>query len=134
MATEVAAATTAGAASVERQASWHAPSKVWRPMTNHHRHFIVPHNSKLLGLWNISICAWTLWHCVYATSAVVFPELRFSGFGAVEVVADLALLLDLVVRLRTSFMEHGYEVTKARPMAMRYLRGCHDEPQGPAGA
>ena len=53
--------------------------------------------------------------------AQVFSEARWAHHGTVDVLLDVLFCLDMLIRFRTSFRDHGYDVTSTSTIARHYL-------------
>ena len=86
------------------------------------RLFIFDPKSALISWWDDALILGVIYSTAYAPLAVVFPQSRWSGHVAVDVLLDSLFCLDMIVRFRTAFRDHGYDVTDAAAIAKHYLR------------
>ena len=74
-------------------------------------------------LWELLLVLALLYTTYYLPLRVVFPAATWHGAQALETLIDALFLLDcLFIQPRTSFRDHGYDVTQWQLIAGRYLR------------
>ena len=86
------------------------------------RNFIFNSKSRGFFAFECFITIGVVFKLTVVPVALVFEEARFAGYGALNAFVDVMLLLDILVRFRTSFEERGFEVTAWRRIASRYSK------------
>lgn len=85
------------------------------------RHFIFLQDSTFIQIWDVMVGIGVAYSTAFLPLALVFVQARFDGHVAVQNFIDASLMIDVVVRFRTSFSDRGYEVTNGYRIAVRYL-------------
>lgn len=81
-------------------------------------------HSSAIGWWDSCLVLGVIYSTAYTPLAVVFTQTRWEYHGAIGALLDAAFVLDMIIRFRTSYRDHGYDVTNRRTIAANYLRGC----------
>ena len=86
------------------------------------RGYILDPSGRLVSVWELFLCASVLYTSVYNPLALVFPQTRWPGWLVLEYCLSSCWLFDVcVIKPRTSYKEHGYEVRDVRRITSRYL-------------
>ena len=89
-----------------------------------YRHRFVFHSrSDLIAVWNSALIFGVIYSTAYSPLAVVFPEARWTQHDRTETLLDVLFMLDVVIRFRTSFRDHGFEVSSPLAIARNYVGG-----------
>ena len=88
-----------------------------------HPHFIFRAGSLPIEWWDTFLILGVVYSTAYAPLCIVFPEARWKHHGAVDILLDVLFCLDMVIRCRTSFRDHGYDVTSPYVIARHYFKG-----------
>lgn len=75
-----------------------------------------------IRLWDSVVALGVFYSILFLPLAVVFVQARWSGHRTLDSCIDSMLMIDVVVRLRTSYNDRGYEVTDQKLIAYQYLR------------
>ena len=74
---------------------------------------------------NRSPCArGTVYSIIYIPMHLVFPELRLlnPNWMHIDVLLDALFTVDVFVKIRTTYVDHGYNIANPRKIALRYLK------------
>ena len=84
----------------------------------------------MINVWDWLLMLFIVYNAVYAPLVLVFGAQvgwSFRGTGinydSLAKFLDFVFLTDVAIKARTSFPDHGYEVTDGRKILARYLRG-----------
>ena len=61
-------------------------------------------------IWDVAVSAFALYNAIYVPLALAMPAARWSDHGSdavLEYCLDAAFLLDVLLRFRVSFRDHG---------------------------
>lgn len=84
------------------------------------RGMIFHHSGNLVYLWEWVLLFLTLYTTAYLPLQLVFEEVRFRQYWLLDSLIDGLFLFDcLLVKLRTSYRDHGYDVNAPRLIAKR---------------
>ena len=78
---------------------------------DHKRHLIFDQHSTVISWWDSFLVLGVIYSTAYTPLAVVFHEARWPQHEVVDVTLDVLFFIDLLVRFRISFRDHGYDVT-----------------------
>ena len=85
-------------------------------------HCIFASRNRLIARWDTLLIFGVLYSSAYAPFAAVFPEARWKHHEGTEVMLDILMCIDMVIRLRTSFRDQ-YGAPRA-PLASHMLPIC----------
>lgn len=87
------------------------------------RGFIFVPKGRLISAWDWLICATVPYSTVFTPLSMVFVHVRWKGWLTLEYVLCVLWLLDVcIVKMRTSYKEHGYDITDWRRIVRRHLQ------------
>ena len=86
------------------------------------RGYIFAVSSAGVVAWDGLICLVIMYSTFFLPLTLVFHRARYSGQPAVDSLADMMLIIDVLVNFRTSYIDRGYEVTSSTAIASRYMR------------
>ena len=87
------------------------------------RGFIFLEESLVIRLWDVLVALGVAYSVLFLPLVMVFPQAQWHGYRALNTFIDTSLMIDVVVRFRTSFVDRGYPVLTSRLIALRYCRG-----------
>ena len=76
-----------------------------------------------MSWWDSFLVMGVIYSTAYTPLVIVFRQARWSHHQAADAILDVLFSLDMLIRFRTSFRDHGYDVTQASTIACHYLRG-----------
>ena len=83
--------------------------------------WLFKHESRFVKVWGMAIVACVLYSCVMIPLALVLPESRFTGSTFIECSLDILFVTDVLIRARTTFRDHGYDISKPREVLLYYV-------------
>ena len=92
------------------------------------RGYIISHNMWGVNAWDSFLMLMIVYIAFYAPLVLAFPDevewhINTSiNHYTMSNAMDIVFLLDVLIKARTSFMDHGYEVTDPQMIWLRYLR------------
>ena len=86
------------------------------------RHFMFHHLSGFVSCWDWTMVAIALYTTLYLPLELTFVVVRYSGHETIEGLLDTICAIDVLVVFRTTYRDHGYDVSSARKVALRYAR------------
>ena len=75
-----------------------------------------------VALWDLLVSAAALYNAIYIPLALAMPAARWSydgGDTTVAYILDAAFVVDILLRFRISFRDHGYPVFKPLRVAKK---------------
>ena len=103
------------------------PARSWRSFQT--RGYIFSHESCLINTWDAILMSFIVYIAVYAPLVLVFGEAvgwRIEGTAIDHIymatIMDFIFLADVFVKARTSYTDHGYDVTDPKKILVRYVR------------
>ena len=88
------------------------------------RNFIFNSKSRGFFAFECFITIGVVFKLTVVPVALVFEEARFTGYGALNAFVDVMLLLDILVRFRTSFEERMVKRARAEGRSLRAGGRC----------
>ncbi len=73
--------------------------------------------------WDSFLILGVIYSTAYSPLVIVFPEARWAHHIAIENVLDVLFCIDMIIRCRTSFRDHGYDVTSPAMIVRNYVKG-----------
>ena len=84
---------------------------------------IFDQRSPILAWWDSFLVIGVIYSTAWTPLAVVFQQARWPGNKEAGTMLDILFTLDVLIRFRTSYRDHGYDVTNPRIIAVHYVRG-----------
>ena len=103
-----------------RSAAW-SPMNWWQEFRK--RGHLLSESDNVSTFFTLVVTVAIVYSTFCLPLTLVFHQARYAGQPLVDGLADLILLLDVLVGFRTTYFDHGYEVTDWRQIATRYLCG-----------
>ena len=88
-----------------------------------HRSFIFEPRSPAIAWWDSLLVLGVIYSAAWTPLAIVFQQARWVNHRAVDVALDVLFSIDIAIRFRTAFRDHGYDVTQPKTIALNYIRG-----------
>ena len=85
---------------------------------------IFDHQSSLIAWWNSFLVLGVIYSTAYTPFIIVFHQARWAYHERTDAILDAIFIIDMLVRFRTAYRDHGYDVTNPQTIALHYLRGC----------
>ena len=85
------------------------------------RGYIFLERSAGIRSWDLAVAICVSYSTVFLPLALVFEQARWEGHQVLNMMIDTALIVDVIVRFRTSFIDRGYEVVNPVMIAWHYL-------------
>jgi hypothetical protein len=85
--------------------------------------FVFDQQSAVISWWDSFLVIGVIYSTAYTPLVIVFPQARWRNHQIADVTLDVLFCADMLVRFRTAFRDHGYDVTQPRTIAAHYLRG-----------
>ena len=88
------------------------------------RGYMFDHNTFAVRMWDALLFVGALYSIVYVPMQLAFPELRtlYEGWAITDALLDAVFTLDVAMKFRTTYRDHGYTIKDGRRVAIRYLR------------
>lgn len=83
---------------------------------------IVLESSLSKRLWDVLVVLCVCYSTAYLPLALVFVQARWSGHRALDGLIDAVLIIDVILRFCTTYVDRGYVVADPRRVATHYLR------------
>lgn len=88
------------------------------------RRWVFSHKSAVISAWDWMLCLFVLYTAIYTPLQLVFPEeILWEGEEAFGILLDGLFMLDILIKLRTSYRDHGYDIIDRRKIRRNYLCG-----------
>ena len=84
--------------------------------------FIFDQQSRFISWWDSFLVLGGIYSTAFTPLIVVFRQARWTNHEVADAILDVLFTFDVVVRFRTSFRDHGYEVTDGKKILAKYLR------------
>jgi CRP-like cAMP-binding protein len=80
------------------------------------------HSSLLIKTWDKSLALGAFYSIVFVPLQMVFPEIRslYPGWKGVDILLDIVFTVDVCMKARTSYADHGYTITDPRKVLRHY--------------
>ena len=88
-----------------------------------HHFCVFDQQSSAIAWWDSFLVLGVIYSTAYTPLVIVFPQARWSYHEAADVVLDMLFTIDMLIRFRTAYRDHGYDVTHPPTIAVHYLRG-----------
>ena len=88
-----------------------------------HTHCIFDQQSPVVSWWDSYLVFGVIYSTAYTPLVIVFHQAHWTHHEVIDVILDCLFSLDMLIRFRTSYRDHGYDVTHPPTIAMHYLRG-----------
>ena len=103
------------------------PGRSWRAFRA--RGYIFAHESREINIWDTLLMLFIVYNAVYAPLPLAFgdqvawsiPNTPINSWVLANIL-DAVFLFDVIIKARTSFQDHGYEVTDGRKILSKYIR------------
>jgi hypothetical protein len=79
--------------------------------------------STFIAWWDTFLIIGVIYSTAYTPLITVFRQAQWSHHEAADTTLDALFIFDMLIRMRTAFRDHGYDVTKPSTIAAHYLRG-----------
>ena len=89
----------------------------------HHRGCIIDQRSPVLHWWDSLLVIGAIYSTAWTPLAVVFQQARWSYHETTDAVLDVVFTFDMLIRFRTAYRDHGYDVINPQAIARHYVRG-----------
>ena len=89
------------------------------------RKYIFSHSSELISVWDWMLCIFVLYTAIFIPMQLVFPDdIGFEGEEVFGILLDILFMIDILIKFRTSYPDHGYNITNIRKIQKNYLYGA----------
>ena len=85
--------------------------------------FIFDQQSRFISWWDSFLVLGGIYSTAFTPLIVVFRQARWTNHEVADAILDVLFTFDVVVRFRTSFRDHGYDVTYPPTIARHYIKG-----------
>eukprot|EP00966_Prymnesium_polylepis_P042734 993052-Prymnesium_polylepis.1 len=93
------------------------------------RKYIFSHSSELISAWDWLLCIFVVYTAIFIPMVLVFPDdIGFEGEEAFGILLDVLFMIDIVMKFRTSYPDHGYNITNIKKIQRNYLYGASPRP------
>ena len=88
------------------------------------RGWLFDHKSLAMRSWDRLLWVGAVYSIIYIPMHLVFPELRLlnPNWMHIDVLLDALFTVDVFVKIRTTYVDHGYNIANPRKIALRYLK------------
>ena len=94
------------------------------PDTEQHRGgCIIDQRSSVLHWWDSLLVLGVIYSTAWTPLAVVFRQARWTYHETTDAVLDVVFTFDVLIRFRTAYRDHGYDVVNPQTIARHYVRG-----------
>ena len=95
----------------------------WNWLSFRERGFMFDHASLSMRIWENIMALAVLYSAIYIPLEMVFEEeVQFAGWRELDVVITALFGIDMLVKARSTYTDHGYTVVDQRRVLARYLR------------
>ena len=86
------------------------------------RNYVFDHKSKSIFLWDRFVAVGALYSIFFVPMQMVFPEFReiFAAWATIDALLDALFCVDVLVKARTNYTDHGYTISDPLRVLRRY--------------